>query len=74
MSSASMPAALGQLGGPAGEPCTSGRPLRAVRISTERRSTPSAVPISLRTASLAAKRAASEAAPPVAYDACSPGV
>ena len=56
--------------------CTSGRPLppSGVRISTLRRSTPSAVPISLSTASLAANRAASEAAPPVAYDACSAGV
>ena len=69
------PGSRGELGGAPGSaaPRTPGRP-SAVRISTVRRSTPSAVPISLRTASLAAKRAASEDAPPVAYDACSPGV
>ena len=60
------PGRRGQLGRVAGEVHLGGRPVAGCVISTLRRSTPSAVPISLRTASLAAKRAASEAAPPVA--------
>ena len=52
---------------------TTGRPSAWV-ISTSRGSTPSAVPISLSTASLAANRAASEAAPPTRPASCSAGV
>ena len=74
-SMSSMPASQGQLGRAAGEAdLGSAVAPSGVRISTLRRSTPSAVPISLSTASLAANRAASEEAPPVAYDACSAGV